>query len=396
VKGFGNSLALLFLLAIATSAQGGESAKMRVAITGDPQNYFTTSDPNVDAATFKALVSAQIADIVAYHPDFVIVAGDITDSTGGPDTNCSAGVFRIGDDSNHQAVVADSEWTNFRRYEYDVLRAAGIPVFLVVGNHDSAVDFERHFPASEWMTYTSISPEVDSRPLRAGGQTFASGPNCAKPTWTGAYTSTDTTHRKALIPTAIGSVCVLGMPDATFDTDSAWVNARIGCGADRPTILVSHAGDALNNNLSGMTARQKQDIVANVYGHYVCTGCDLMFQHPTSANGLSYLDIFVNTQEQLSGIAGGGLCSADLTRRCATSRDCARLSPATCLGMNHSGMSWWMSWEIDPSANTSTTRAHNPFLGGLAHPPPGSDFTLATGVVTLPFDYCGRFGCGGH
>ena len=50
----------------------------------------------------------------------------------------------------------------------------------------------------------------------------------------------------------------------------------------------------------------------------------------------------------------------------------------------------------EPSANTSTTRAHNPFLGGLAHPPPGSDFTLATGVVALPFDYCGRFGCGGH
>src|SRR5262245_22428207 len=334
---------LFCLLALVPSAgalaQG--NPRLRIATTGDPQNYFTTEDQGNDPNVFKMLVDMQIADIVAYHPDLVIIAGDLTDSTGGLDAGCPASIWRIGDDPNSQGAVnslglfPDDEWSNFRQYEYDVLRRAGIPVFLVVGNHDSAVDFERHFPASEWLTYSSISPEVDVRLERAGGQTFSSGPQCTAPlSWTGATTSTDSSIRKALISTSIGTICVLGMPSSSVDIDVPWVQARIGCGADRPTIIVDHAGIAVRTVAFGLTAQKKSDIIANVYGHLTgCTYC--MLQNSVVNSGLSYLTVFDNTQEELSGAPGTGVCSADKFRFCSTSTDCSDLTPNTCLGTAH-------------------------------------------------------------
>jgi hypothetical protein len=395
---------LLCFLTLAPFAYG-DNARLRVAITGDPQNYFTKTDDS-NLAVFKTLVDAQIADIVAYHPDFVIIAGDLADSSGGPDNGCAQWQMSDDEDWNWNGAFTAPEYTNFRQYEYDVLRAAGIWVFLVPGNHDSCLAFEHYFPAGEWLTYTAISPEVDIRTgaqSRCGGKTFVPGPLiwCDGATYTGSYSGgADTVHRKALFPSPIGTICVLGMPESPTEVDAAWVLSKIGCDAHRPTIFVSHAGAMLPYLNTSMTQVQRNDIIADVYGHVTpALPANLIFQVSHSAS-LSYLEIFVNTQEQLSGPGRTGICSADKSRFCAEATettDCAGLTPTTCLGVSHSGMSWWTSWEIDPAANTSTILAHNPFLGGIHDPPPGSDFYLANSTIALPIapplDFCTRFGC---
>lgn len=344
----------------------------RIAITGDPQNYFTTQDAH-NAIVFRRLIDLQIADIIAYRPDFVIIAGDLTDSTGGLDNQC--GVWRISDDPNSAGLIEDSEWTNFRAYEYDLLLAAGIPVFLVIGNHDSCVDFQRHFSGAEWLSYTAYATEVDSRATGCGGGTFSSGPNCASPAY-GASTNivADTTHRKALYPTPIGTICVIGMPDGNGDLDLPWIRGLIGCGTGRPTLIVTHAGDQFDNvmlqNPNPTTTAQRNDVIAAIYGHFVCTGCALSEQiFHGSGTGLSHvLRVAVNTQEQRTG------------------------NPFDLDGTTHSGMSWWSSWEIDPVANTITLRAHNPYLGNISDAPPGSDFFMVNTSQPLPYSWCTEFG----
>src|SRR5258706_3467749 len=130
-------LILFWILTLAPIAHGSGNARLRIAITGDPQNYFTREDSH-DAALFQHLLDLEIDDIIAYHPDFAIIAGDLTDSTGGSDSN---GTFRISDDPNDQVDILDAEWSDFRTYIYNRRPAAGIPVFLCIVNHESCVDF---------------------------------------------------------------------------------------------------------------------------------------------------------------------------------------------------------------------------------------------------------------
>lgn len=352
---------------------------LRVAITGDPQNYFTTIDGG-DAAIKTHLVTLQIDDIIAWHPDFVIVAGDLTDAGGGGDAYCN-GNWRIADDPNGPAVFVgplgttvstDDEWVGFRTYEYDRLLAAGIPVFLTIGNHDSCTDFERWFPAAEWNAY-SYSGEVDSRASTCGGISYNPPPpgSCAGAN-VGTPLYTDTTIRKALFNSPLGTVCLLGMPDAVSDVDNTWLLARIGCGTGRPTILVSHA--AFTPSVTGATslftaasAGQRADVLGIVAGHVIVgVGDSIDTQTDTVIGGTHVLKVFGNSQEVTAGSIGG---------------------------TNHSGLAWWYSWEIDPAANTSHLQAHNPYLGGKSDPPPGDYYLTTNTTVTLPMNFCTEFGC---
>src|SRR5262249_1721640 len=118
-----------------------------------------------------------------------------------------------------------------------------------------------------------------------------------------------------------------------------------------------------------------------------------MLQNSVVNSGLSYLTVFDNTQEELSGAPGTRVCSAAKFRFVSSSTDCSELTPNTCLGTACSGMGWWMSWEIDPSANTSTITPHNPFLGGVTSAPPGTYLMqLSPNTGNLPFNYCSLFG----
>ncbi|MCK9988913.1 MAG: hypothetical protein AzoDbin1_05385, partial [Azoarcus sp.] len=64
----------------------------------------------------------------------------------------------------------------------------GIPVFLVTGNHDSCVDFERHFPKSEWLALPY------ARNVESGFN------DC------GAGNAENTEQRSAIMQTAIGPI----------------------------------------------------------------------------------------------------------------------------------------------------------------------------------------------
>jgi hypothetical protein len=346
---------------------------LKIVSTGDLQNYLTRVDLGGDPAVGRALLDLMVADIIAYRPDLVIMPGDLTDGPSGGDENCAT--WSVVDDENHAGTLYDLEWKEIRKYAYDRFIAAGIPVFTVLGNHDSCVDYERTFPGAEWAGYTQYSAEYDAIPSRCGGAAIVS---CGTPnTYSGSATGSDTSHRKALYPSAVGTFCVIGIPESYGsgpDLDQAWIRARIGCGAGRPTILVSHNGGDLAILSGGLNATQKGDVIANIRGHFIPTvgcevdaNCPVLFQvnGTAGATGVLDSDISFNTQELTGGPAGF---------------------------TNHTGFAWWMSWGVDPVANTSTVTGHNPWLGGATTPPAGGGYAVNNSTLTLPYNWCTEFG----
>ena len=332
-------LSLAALLASLALARPG-ALVARIALVPDTQNYVTTIDAGDDAVRAK-LLDAMVNDIVAYHPDFVLQVGDLTDSTGGPDQN---GAARLADDPNHYGQPQDAEWARIRQRMFDRLDAEGIPHFEVVGNHDSCVDFERWFPARDFLA-RPWGKDVDLRPKACGA---------------GAV---DTTHRQALFETPIGTICVVGAPFNQTDADWPWIVSHLGCGAGRPTILVQHAGTY--GPIAAAAQAEKDALVMVSNGHYTCTGCVMSRQSVVSNAGLSLITTFTDWQETSFGAPGGA---------------------------NHTGLSWWSSLEIDPKANTSTILAHNPYLGGIHDSPTPSAYRNANDSVPLPYDWCAKFG----
>lgn len=392
--------ALAIALTLASSASAGTTVQrravkishgtrltylMRGAIVGDPQNYFTRVDVGQNLAVAADLFRREIDDIIAYKPNFAIIVGDLTDGPSGLDEQCNA--WRISDDLDLSGVLFgkpagyyQASWTDIRTKGYDRLVAAGIPVFTVLGNHDSCVEYQRTFPAAEWSGLTAYSAEVltDPNHLCGGGTYSDNGASCGSQVYgASANLAPSTTHRKALYPTPIGTICVIGEPNSTFDIDPVWVAARVGCSADRPTIFVSHWAQAgqLGTIFSSLTTAQKSGAIATISGHLTpCVDCGTVPKPALSAQVFvggvwpNLWNIFVNAQEQLSGGIGdsGGLA--------------------------HTGMSWWSSWEINPKANTATLTAHNPYLGGSTDALPSDGFVMKNTTVGLTFDWCTRFG----
>ncbi|HTO53053.1 MAG TPA: metallophosphoesterase [Myxococcota bacterium] len=345
----GGNVARLLVLTVAlvladTAAAAGTA---RIAIIPDTQNYDTTIDPGDDAMRVK-LLDAMVDDIVAWKPDFALQLGDLTDSTGGLDQGAQGW---LDDDPNSKSQPNDAEWKRIRTKLFDRLDAAGIPHLEVVGNHDSGVDFVRWFPAAEF----------EKRPWFYAMLT-------RKPAWKDPVQ--DTTQRAALMPTPIGTICVIGQPftgqHGLFDTD--WMVNQIGCGAGRPTILVQHGGLTAEPlaALRGAPDEKRALVIATVEGHFVCTNCVLMGQNAWPAALLpSAVKVRANWQETSFGGPGG---------------------------TNHSGLSWWAKWTLDPKAGTSNLMAHNPYLN-MSNAPIDAGYRNENGSIPLPFSACKLFSC---
>jgi hypothetical protein len=335
------------LVALLLAAGSAHAATARIAVVPDVQNYDTTIDPGDDTMRLR-LLNAMVADILNWKPDFVVQVGDLTDSTGGADQMAQGW---LDDDPNSSGASNDAEWKRIRTKMFERFDEAGIPHLEVVGNHDSGVDYARYFPAAEFQ----------ARPYFYALLT-------RKPAW--ADPIPDTTQRAALMPTPIGTICVIGQPfqgqHGTIDT--AWLVATIGCGAGRPTILVQHGGltSPVLNALAAAPPETRALVIAAVSGHFVCTGCVMMSQVPFGTFGLvNALKLETNWQETSFGGPGG---------------------------TNHTGLSWWSKWTLDPKASTSTLLAHNPYLG-ISDAPPDAGYTNQNGTIALPFKGCTMFSC---
>jgi hypothetical protein len=334
--------AALIVPALAASAQVA-----RVAIVPDTQNYVTTIDAG-DPAVRLALIRAMVDDIIAWRPDFVIQVGDLTDSTGGADQNGNGFLdddFDTGSYPNHQ------EWVTIRTEMFDRFEAAGIPYLGSTGNHDSAVDFEIHFPASAFAAKPYFHA-VNTRP----------GP------W--ADPEPNTTERAALFPTPIGPLCVIALPfrGPAAGIDTAWVLAQIGCGGGHPTIVEQHGGlsQPVRHAIDGAPLAVSQLVIATVYGHVTPTpgpNATMLFQNQATA---TRINVFANWQELTFGGPGG---------------------------TNHTGYSWWAKWELDP-ADSSTILASNPYLGGASESDMPGLYRNLNGFLTWAIVWCAVFDCG--
>ena len=340
--------ACLAAIALAGSASTRPAGTVRIAVVPDVQNYVTTIDPGDDAMRVK-LLDAMVDDILAWKPDFAIQVGDLTDSTGGAD---QMSVGTLDDDPNSQGTPADAEWKRIRTRMFDRFDAAGIPHLEVTGNHDSGVDYGRYFPADEFKKRPWFHALLSRRPA-----------------WKDPIP--DTTQRAALMPTPIGTICVIGQPfmgQRNGGIDLDWLVSQIGCGAHRPTILVQHGGltSPVVMALARAPAETQSLVIATVEGHFVCTSCVMMSQARWRNPGLeNALQIRANWQETSFGAPGG---------------------------TNHTGLSWWAQWTIDPKAGKSVLIAHNPYLG-VSNARLDAGYTNANGPFTLPFSACGMFSC---
>lgn len=329
---------------------------LRVAIFGDPQNYGPFPESVVaTSSTYRdhnergaRQFTAEINAIIAWKPDLVIIAGDLTASTGGRDQN---DVMGIADDPDLSIYSPpDREWPFFRA-GYDRLRAAGLPVFLTVGNHDSCFEFERWFPKAEW----------DSLPY---AYSSLSRPGLCGPTAEPPNPSADTTHRAALIPTPLGTVCVVGLPTDDDDweaPDNGWYETTLGCGANRPTITVTHKPNGYGQ-LRQMAGDGRPYLLAFVSGHAIPSVSRQEIQTGGTPVALSLLDILVNFQQESA------------TPAC----------PLAC----PTGGSWWVQWTIDPIANTSRIVA----LNAEAPDSPAPEAGVINSTLTLPMNFCASFG----
>jgi len=399
-------VAFALILVLATPARAQTSA--RIAIVPDVQNYVTSiDDPNADASPYRAAeLAAMVRSIIDWRPAFVIQVGDLTDSTGGCDQNppqeeeslcgktpntCGALTCGLmGDDPNDAPVGGkpnprDGEWSKIKSQLFDRLDTAGIPHFEVPGNHDSCVDWERYFPA---RTYES-RPWAKAFRASTGLATAADWRTgmCSGDVAHGGQTAiTDTSQRGALFDTPLGSICVLGLPFAgpSAGIDTGWLTATIGCGAQRPTIIVEHGGlrTSVANAIQALPNASQLLIVAVVYGHYTASPTPAVTQMGQGLSPLwggqmtgvfGTLYVFANWQENSFGVPG------------------THAGPNGAVAQNHSGLSWWARWTVDPSA--STLQAWNPYFGGIQDSDQPSDYVNANTTYGWQYD-CATFGCG--
>ena len=360
-------VAFALILVLATPARAQTSA--RIAIVPDVQNYVTSiDDPNADASPYRAAeLAAMVRSIIDWRPAFVIQVGDLTDSTGGCDQNppqeeeslcgktpntCGALTCGLmGDDPNDAPVGGkpnprDGEWSKIKSQLFDRLDTAGIPHFEVPGNHDSCVDWERYFPA---RTYES-RPWAKAFRASTGLATAADWRTgmCSGDVAHGGQTAiTDTSQRGALFDTPLGSICVLGLPFAgpSAGIDTGWLTATIGCGAQRPTIIVEHGGlrTSVANAIQALPNASQLLIVAVVYGHYTASPTPAVTQMGQGLSPLwggqmtgvfGTLYVFANWQENSFGVPG------------------THAGPNGAVAQNHSGLSWWARWTISNASWT--------------------------------------------
>jgi len=296
-------------------------------------------------------------DIIAAKPEFVLQVGDISDSSGGPDSDRAAA---DADDPDLQAPkypypFLSLEWSCVRENFFDLLEAAGLPVFMVTGNHDSCVEFERWFPVAAFR----------KKPWYYADQ--------SRPKACGVTHVTDTEQRAALFQTkSVGPICVVG---ADFDTgdpvDDAWVNSAIGCGAHHPTILLRHY------NVAAFTTAEHDEIFQGIYGHVTPPPGGSAFNMglvPGGGRKYQYAITFLNWQERSLGRGyRGPLGKTDDEK------------------LMHTGLGWWVLLELDPAASTLSGNAQSPLFPGEHRSHDPSQYRNDNGVLTFEPSWCSRF-----
>lgn len=345
---------------------GQGPAKAVIGLVPDPQNYCSTQDPDLyNSALAMAHLDAQVNDIIALHPDFVIVLGDLTDSTGGTNESLNT------DDTSHFGTVVDTEWQCFRTRVYDRLIAAGVRVFLIFGNHDSCVDAERWFPKTEWLAY----------PYARNAESGIMG--CS------ADLDELTEQRTAIMPTPIGDICVVGADYAArsnFTTEvMAYVNANVGCGSDLPTIVARHSAADSNYssgvaNSSWMTTAGNEEIFATAEAHFVTSVpmTTTLDPGPLTATllGFEFLRIGINMQE-VSPQPPDFNCNNP-----------AWTTEGYCM---HTGVSWWATLEIIPSQNRMNFQPRAPFYKGRHDSHYSPLYTVGNKSMQFATPWCTRF-----
>ena len=374
-----------------TRAQGSIA---RIAIIPDVQNYVTLYDfpDHPELVQYRdAELASMVDSIIAWRPSFVIQVGDMTDSTGGCDQNpppnwChSNSDGYMDDDPNDLNGPWDGEWSAIKTKLFDRLDAAGIPHLEVIGNHDSCVDFENHFPASVFQGRPWFYA-LDSRPSGCSGD-IANG---------GQVAITDTSHRAALFSTPIGPICVIGLPfmgrnnpGPSRNIDVAWLGSNIGCGANRPTIIVQHGGfspDVKYASAATISDATKQMVIAEVHGHSIDSpGLNQVVGSLFGPDfGWNAVSIFANWQERPNPPDGISLTVT---------------GPNQAVAAIHTGGSWWARWTLEPVSNLglqSSVQAWNPYYGGIDEPPASEvgQYVNQNDTVLASASYCYFFFAG--
>lgn len=352
-----------------TSSAPPAFPELRVADLGDIQNYVSVGADGPLTAEFQAfaltLLDKIVDDVIAWRPDFALLNGDLTDSTGGVDQN---GLERPQDDPDSLTCTTlpmptpcaksdeELEWQRARTRAYDRLIAAGIPVIVTGGNHDSLRDFERWFPPAEFLGYSWASSVHTIAAVGSPDPTSCNSDYAR------------TSQRVSLISTRVGPVCAIGEEFTCADT--AWLKTVTGCGGPGigyPTFLFNH-GQSHAGLLTTATLGQLKPIVATGRGHFVDPnpGAIMLSQGNVTfsgGTGRQYKEIAFNTQELTDG-AGG-------------------------TGTNHTGGGWWAKITVSPHANTITVQAQNPYL--QTQDSDSTRYSFQNTTQSLPNNWCTDF-----
>jgi len=348
----------------ATTFAGSAQTRLmlRIAVIQDLQNYCSSvpgpTTPNAEElAEGRRMLGILVRDVISMKPDIVLQVGDLADqdSSNGDDAtdldNYTLGL------SNPAAAAIYNELVCIKENFFDHLDDAGIPWIEAFGNHDSYRDVERAYPRDDFMALSyayAAQEEVDR--YHAG--------------------YSDTEERAALFTTPIGPLCVVTADFVnSSDLDQSFVNTNIGCGAGRPTIVLSHDLIDVTGNNPPFAAAGNSEVFAHVYGHLTPTqpGTWQSATKATVAGGFEVVALFTNSQE------GSRSCGAT-----STVRDGSDV---------HTGNTWWATLTIDPTANSITVQARNPYYGGIAFDPKCGN-TYQNKQFALSPSFCTRFAGG--
>jgi hypothetical protein len=369
-----NSLFILLLLLTSlaragdvSTSQGAIGASENEGLTfcgiPDLQNYCASWDPSADSVPPQAdraegirQLRLMAEDIIAERPEFCIQVGDITDTTGGSDSDGTAGHLDDLDNYVVNRARYDGEWQCVYDNLFKLLYAANIRVLEDNGNHDSCIDHERTLPAATFAT-RSYYHSHQARAARCGS----------------GGTHTDTMQRAALFTTSIGNICAVAgrFNGAENDaTDIAWVNAAVGCGGTTPTILSNHNGLGFTDATYGGAANS--EVFAALSGHFTPLGLGGSLQ--TASGGHQLASIGLNWQE--------------------SSRNCQNYpTPSDQGAAMHTGVGFWVKFRLVPRTSTLHMHARSPVFGGANKVRLGCNYNEITqnGALTFSPTLCSRF-----
>jgi hypothetical protein len=182
---------------------------------------------------------------------------------------------------------------------------------------------------------------------------------------------TDTEQRAALFQTkSVGPICVVGADyDRGDPVDDAWVNSVIGCGAHHPTILVRHY------YVEAFATAENDEIFQAVFGHVTNNISTFnMRLVPGAGRKYAYASTYLNWQEKFLGRRYQGPFAKTENAK-----------------LMHTGLGWWVLFELDPAASKLAGTAQSPLFPGEHRSHDASMYRNDNGVLTFDPSWCSRF-----